>query len=259
VVAVRFLLSRRWVLFALVVVVLAWLCVRLGEWQFHRLRDREQSNAHIERNLAADPVPVTDVLAVGRPLAADSEWRPVQARGRYDAEATVVVRYQTRDGQSGVDLVTPLVTDAGPGVLVDRGWLGTANTGDVDPAELPAPPAGEVTVTGWVRADRSGDATEVADGSTRAISSVAIGETVGYPLLAGFVEAESEQPAPDVALTPVELPDLGEGPHFFYGLQWWFFGALAVFGFGYLAYDERKRSRRPQPPAQQPPVPADRT
>ena len=34
------------------------------------------------------------------------------------------------------------------------------------------------------------------------------------------------------------MPDLGEGPHFFYGLQWWFFGLLAVFGFCYLAYDE---------------------
>jgi cytochrome oxidase assembly protein ShyY1 len=41
-----------------------------------------------------------------------------------------------------------------------------------------------------------------------------------------------------------ELPDLGEGPHFFYGLQWWFFGVLAVFGFGYLAWDERRQKRR---------------
>lgn len=254
----RFLASRRWVLFALAVVALAWLCVRLGEWQFHRLHDREESNARIERNLAADPVPVTDLLAVGRPVPEEAEWRPVQVRGRYDAEATVVVRYQTRDGGSGVDVVTPLVTGDGTAVLVDRGWLGTANTGDVDRADLPAPPAGEVAVTGWVRADSSGDATRVDDGSVRAVSSQAIGETVDYPLLAGFVEAESETPAPETALVPVELPDLGEGPHFFYGLQWWFFGALAVFGFGYLVYDERKRGRHPQAPAAEPPVPVDR-
>ena len=44
-------------------------------------------------------------------------------------------------------------------------------------------------------------------------------------------------------LVPAELPDLGNGPHFFYGLQWWFFGLLAVFGFVYLAYDERKKLR----------------
>ena len=52
-----------------------------------------------------------------------------------------------------------------------------------------------------------------------------------------------------------ELPDLGNGPHFFYGLQWWFFGLLAVFGFFYLAYDEWTRrgaqpaSERAQHPA----------
>ena len=43
-------------------------------------------------------------------------------------------------------------------------------------------------------------------------------------------------------LEPAELPELNNGPHFFYGLQWWFFGVLAIFGFFYLAYDEwRKR------------------
>ncbi len=42
----------------------------------------------------------------------------------------------------------------------------------------------------------------------------------------------------------MELPELGNGPHFFYGLQWWFFGVLAVFGFCYLAWDERRHGPR---------------
>ena len=37
---------------------------------------------------------------------------------------------------------------------------------------------------------------------------------------------------------------MDEGPHFFYGLQWWFFGALAIFGFGYLMYDEWRGPRQ---------------
>ena len=59
----------------------------------------------------------------------------------------------------------------------------------------------------------------------------------------GFVSLERESPQPQQALVPVELPDLGEGPHFFYGLQWWFFAALALFGFGYLAWDEQRKAR----------------
>ena len=67
--------------------------------------------------------------------------------------------------------------------------------------------------------------------------------TLGGPVYGGFVDAEKESPAARTPLVRAELPDLGNGPHFFYGLQWWFFGLLAVFGFCYLAYDERKKMR----------------
>jgi cytochrome oxidase assembly protein ShyY1 len=247
---VRFLLTRRWILFLLAVVVLALACVRLGEWQFHRLHDREQRNAWAERNMSEDPAPVGDVLAVGRAVPQSREWRQVTASGTYDAAQTVVVRYQTRDGQSGVDLVTPLRTDGGPAVLVDRGWVQTQNTG-TRPEDLPQPPPGKVEVVGWVRVDATGDSTQVDDRSTRAISSEAIGAGLGYPVYGGFVDAEKETPPAATPVVPVEKPDLGNGPHLFYGIQWWFFGALALFGFGYLVYDEKKgaraRSRRATP------------
>jgi cytochrome oxidase assembly protein ShyY1 len=240
---VRFLLSRRWVLFALAVVVMALGAVRLGEWQFDRLEEREQRNAWTERNLAADPAPVDAVLAVDQPVPPEREWTRIEATGEYDADATVVVRYQTRDGEAGVDVVTPLVTADGTAVLVDRGWVPTDNTGAL-PSDLPQPPPGEVDVVGWVRADATGRGVEVESGSTRAVSSVEIGKRLDYPLYSGFVDAQSETPPPADEVHRTELPDLGEGPHFFYGLQWWFFGALAVFGFGYLAWDERRQKRR---------------
>ena len=238
-----FLLTRRWVLFALTVAVLAVVAVRLGEWQFQRGEDREQRNAWFRENVEGDPVPVDRVLRTDQELPADQEWLPVTATGEYDVDATVVVRYQTRDGQPGVDVVTPLRTDSGAAVLVNRGWLSTPNTGTM-PEDLPEPAGGQVTVTGWTRADGSGSSTVVEDGSTRAISAEAIGETVTYPVYDGFVEADVEDPAAATPLEPAELPDLGSGPHFFYGLQWWFFGLLALFGFGYLAWDERRKARR---------------
>jgi cytochrome oxidase assembly protein ShyY1 len=239
---VRFLFSRRWALFAVAVVVLAYGCYLLGQWQFHRLHDRESRNAQTTTNLRAAPARIDDVLAVGRPVAERDEWRRVTATGTYAKHQSVIVRYQTRDGASGVDVVTPLRTESGPALLVDRGWMQTGNTGS-DTVRAPAPPAGVVTVTGWVRADATGDAATVADRSTRAISSREIGRALGIPVYGGFVDAESETPAPATSLTRAELPDLGNGPHFFYGLQWWFFGLLAIFGFCYLAYDERRKLR----------------
>lgn len=243
-----FLLSRRWLLFAVAVGVLAYGAWWLGEWQFHRLEDRKDSNAIIRANETQDPAPVQDVLSPGAPVRDEDEWRVVTATGEYAVEDTIIVRYRTREGVAGVDVVVPLVTDSGAALLVDRGWLRTENAGTAEPADVPPPPGGQVTVSGYVRADGTGDSTVVSDSSTRAVSSERIGEALDREVFGGFVELRSEDPEPATALEPVELPELDNGPHFFYGLQWWFFGVLAIFGFGYLAYDERKRGPRGERP-----------
>ena len=239
----RFLFTRRWVLFALVVGALAYLAVLLGQWQFHRLDDRREENALVGRNLDRPPAPIDSVLRAGEPVDDQDEWRRVVAHGTWDDEHTIVLKYQTRDGGAGVDVVTPLVTANGSAVLVDRGWMATENSGAQRP-KLPAATEGEITVIGWIRKDGSGGASDVNDLATRAISSTAAAKVLPYPLYGGFLDVESESPAPAKALGATELPDdTSEGPHFFYGLQWWFFGFLAVFGFGYLAYDEWRQAR----------------
>ena len=173
----------------------------------------------------------------------EDEWRLVKATGSYDTDDTVVVRYRTRQGESGIEVVVPLRTTEGPSLLVDRGWMASDNRGS-DAGDVPVPPSGEVTVTGWVRADAGGDSTTVSDGSTRAISSERIGAALDREVYSGFVDLRSEDPEPATPLAAAELPELDNGPHFFYGLQWWFFGVLAIFGFFYLMYDEWRAARR---------------
>ncbi|PVG83061.1 SURF1 family protein [Nocardioides gansuensis] len=230
---------------------LAWLAWRLGEWQFDRLEERKERNALIERNESLPPVDVREVLAPGEPVAEEEEWRVVTATGSYDEAATVIVRYRTREGAPGVEVVVPLELGDGSTLLVDRGWFGTDNRG-ATPSDVPPPPQGQVTVTGWVREDATGDEAEVTDQSTRAISSEQIGEALDREVLGGFVQLESESPEPEQPLEPAELPELDDGPHFFYGLQWWFFGALAIFGFFYLLYDEWRGGRRTTPGSERP-------
>lgn len=242
----RFLLSRRWAFFLVAVVLLTWLATWLGQWQFGRLEDRKERNETVLRNEQSQPADAADVLSPGAPVSADEEWRNVTATGTYLAEKTVVVRYRTGDnGRSGVQVIVPLRLGNGDVLLVDRGWWATANRGAV-PDDVPAPPPGEVTVTGWVRADATGDSTKVTNLSTRAVSSVSIGPAIDENVLGGFVQLSAESPEPEQTLTLPELPDLSEGPHFFYGIQWWFFGVLAVVGFFYLAFDEYRDRRAEQ-------------
>src|SRR5690606_5830211 len=135
--------------------------------------ERRDRNAIIERNEHRDPVDVEDALAAGRKVDVDDEWSLVRARGTYDVDETVYVRYRTNKSRSGVQVIVPLQLSSGTTFLVDRGWWPTQNRGEV-PEDVPAPPAGEVEVQAWVRADAEGDATKVTDHSTRAVSSTEI-------------------------------------------------------------------------------------
>ena len=251
-----FLVSRRWGFFFIAVILLSWLAWELGQWQFDRLDDRRDRNALVERNEHRDPVPVEEVLAPGRSVGVEDEWSLVTATGTYVADDAVYVRYRTNKSRSGVQVVMPLLLDSGATLLVDRGWWPAQNRGEI-PDDVPAPPPGLVEVTGRVRADTTGDATKVTDHSTRAVSSQRIGEAIDQETLGGFVELVSESPEPAEALVPTPEPELDEGPHFFYGLQWWFFGGLAIFGFCYLLYDEWRDRRRESEAAQETAVDGD--
>jgi cytochrome oxidase assembly protein ShyY1 len=235
----RFLLTPRWVGLFVVVVVLGIACVKLSEWQFHRYSDRRDSNTVQRANLAAAPAPVSSVLSTSQGPTADVEWRTVSATGHYDARHQIAVLYRTRDGAPGVVVVTPFVTSTGTAVLVDRGWISSPANGNRT-VHLPAPAAGPVRITGWVREDSSGSSSQVtpSQGSVRAISADAIRPTLPYPIYDGFVQLTRETPPSPAAPAKAGGPDLSGGPSFFYGVQWLFF-ALLFFGFwGYFAWAE---------------------
>lgn len=249
--SLRFLLSRRWLLFAVIVALLAYATLLLGQWQWHRLTAKKAGNAIIHTNQQAAPRPVDQLLQPGVEPPDSAQYAVVSAVGTYDVSHTIVVRYQTRDGDAGVDVVVPLVTGSGTALLVDRGWVATSNQGLTDPSQVPAPPTGRVTVTGWVRQDAGGSSAQVVNASTRSISSAQIQPAIGIPVYGGFVNAVSESPTPATPLLAADPPDLSNGPHFFYALQWWFFGLLAIFGFFYLAWEEatgRSEARRTNQP-----------
>ena len=194
--SLRFLVSRRWLLFLAVVLLLAYACLLLGRWQWHRLEHKKTDNTIIRTNESAAPAPVEQVLREGQNPDSTQQYAVVSATGTYDVAKTVIIRYQTDDhGASGVDVVVPLVTESGTALLVDRGWVATSNQGLTDPSQVPAPPSGRVTVTGSVRRDADGSSAQVVDGSARAISSAQIQPAIGIPVYGGFVDLKTESPA----------------------------------------------------------------
>ena len=239
------MLSARWIGFAVFVIVLAALCTRLGFWQLHRLEARLDRNDVITKHFSTDPVPVERAVPAGATVDRSTEWTRVTATGTYDVSQQLTVKFTTRDGAPGVDVVTPLVLPDGSAVLVDRGWKETQN--NVRRPDVPPPPTGQVTIEGWLRQDNGAgsDAVVPSDGQIRAISSTALAKVMPYDLTNGYVNLQAGTPQPTSELAPEPRPELGQGPHFFYALQWWFFALLAIVGYFWFARAEAKERRNP--------------
>ncbi|AZZ39135.1 SURF1 family protein [Acidipropionibacterium jensenii] len=238
----------RWIGLALFVVILAGVMVRLGEWQLHRLSGRREANAIVRAHEGQPVVDWAQVFTPGKVIGADDQWTRVTVTGSYDAAHQLQIRYRKSGDQQGSEVITPLRAADGRTVLVDRGFIPRAGDGtDPDIADIPAPPGGTVTVIGYVRGNENGKDSAVVpvDGRARLINSQAIGRAQGGDYVDGYIMLASSMPPQSARITPLPLPQLDEGPHLSYAIQWFCFTAIAVGGlFVLIRGDIRDRRTR---------------
>ena len=218
----------RWALLIVFVAVLGVAFISLGNWQLDRLAQRKERNATTIANEQNPIQPYDQVFA--HPITDADQWQRVEARGTFDADHQYVVRYRSNGGTDGYEVVTPLRTATGV-VLVDRGFI-PLERGTRIPSVAPAPPPGEVTVVGHVRRNERGRraATTPVGNQMRLINSNAIATTLPYGITSGYIGLLTVQPEQQGGFQPIRLPDLSEGPHFWYAVQWFLFTAIGVAG-----------------------------
>jgi cytochrome oxidase assembly protein ShyY1 len=247
----RFLFSRHWLGILGAVVLFAAACGLLSDWQLHRLASRHGANHLISANLHARATPVGAALAVGRDPAKDRQWHPVRATGHWDVSHQLLARLRPYNGDVGFFVVTPLITDNGPAVLVNRGWV-PAGAGGASVPRIPAPPGGTVTITGRLRPSEP-RATGAAppQGQITRIDVPGIAKTLPYEVYGGFLELTRQTPKPAKAPHVIPPPEPSEGPHLLYAVQWVLFGLLAFAGYVVLARREAadRRAARHEPAA----------
>ncbi|WP_035867230.1 SURF1 family protein [Kitasatospora cheerisanensis] len=246
----RFMLSARWAVIVLLALVLIPTMVRLGFWQYHRHEARVARNDLVARNLGSPPVAFDSLSSPGWSVPGDQVWRTVTAQGHYDTAHEVVVRGRTEPGGSSIGyfVLTPLVLADGKGsVLVNRGWVESAADAASLPA-VPAPPSGDVTVTGRLRADETYASLGVKnrgglpDRMYKVINSAEQAKYSGAPVLGGYLELASSQPAAGASPTLLAEPGHSDiGPHMAYAIQWWLFTTLIPVGLVVLARREAKQ------------------
>jgi surfeit locus 1 family protein len=239
----RFLVQPKWILFHLLVLVLVVVMVNLGIWQLHRLQDRRAFNAEV-RERSELPVAAFESVVTDAVRTVDDgdlvEWRVVTATGTFVADEQVEIINRSQGGVAGFDVVTPLRLRDGELVLVNRGFM-------PDDESAPPPPEGEVVVTGVLRSTQRRGFGGLTDPDGRLtefqrLDIERIAEQLPPPVAPVSVDLASTDPPTLNAPIPVPEPELGEGPHLSYMIQWWIFSVCAVVGW-VLAV--RRSARRP--------------
>ena len=239
-----FLRRPKWLGLLALVVVIVPSFFALSRWQMHRLDERRYYNELVTNQGSALPVPIDSLLT---PSAATStvtdtlRWRPVTVTGHYDSEHQKLVRKRPLDGSDGFWVTTPLVTSAGTVVVVNRGWIKVSGAASTTPS-VPEAPDGIVSVVGRIQPSQSTDGPQPSDmprGQISDLDVTAIGGGLGavYP---GYIELISSTPEQASGLKLLPLPDLTDGPHLAYAIQWVLFAGVTVIGYVMLARRERE-------------------
>jgi len=216
-----------WAIFkTLISLLLIILCLWAAQWQYHRGVDRHARNTIIEERIAKSALELTKV----EQDLANYEWQSVTTSGVFDSEKQILLRNRYNEGKYGYEVLTLFTADDSRRFWVDRGWVEAGKTATTPPVVTPLPTE-RVSITGRLRLDSS-----LPRGSFFALPGKGQG-------LVSELNAQSQLDTEkfyidllsgsDKSLTPevpAQLPELSDGPHMAYALQWIFFGGLVIYG-----------------------------
>jgi len=218
------------ILKSLIALFLIALCIWAAQWQLQRGIDRHQRNALIESQLTLTEIDISKVLSTNPDQFSLFEWRTVNANGRFNPAEQILLKNRYSEGVYGYEVLTRFKLIDGRYIWVDRGWVKAGADAKTAPITT-AVPEGEVSLVARVRLDRS-----LPVGAFFALPSSGKGMISKLNAQTGF---KSEGfyldliSGSDSSLTPAvaaQVPELNDGPHLAYSLQWIFFAGLIVYG-----------------------------
>ena len=210
----------------LIALLLVLLCMWAAQWQYHRGVNRHARNTLIVEQSQLPAVELNQLTG-----NVDSfEWRTISIQGSFDDKNQILLRNRYNEGVYGFEQLTLFVFDQRK-IWVDRGWIKAGSNATIPP-QLQQTNDNSVRITGRLRLDSS-----LPQGKFFAVSNNAQRDLVSQldarkgiqteSFYVDLISASDTSMNPDV---PVELPELSDGPHMAYALQWIFFGALVIYG-----------------------------
>lgn len=213
---------------SVIALILIVLCLWASQWQYQRGVDRHHRNAFIAENASGPAVN----FELSKKNINKLEWRTVIFEGKFDPGNQILLRNKYNEGKYGFDLLTIFNERNGRAFWVNRGWIAPGATAKTAP-KIPTTPTTNVKITGRLRLDNS-----LPQGSFFAMPSdggslvekwnAQLATTNNLEVFyVDLIKSSNPQLTPVV---PAALPELSDGPHMAYALQWIFFGGLVVYG-----------------------------
>lgn len=243
------LLSPRSLVLTFLALLLIAGCVIASLWQYHRGVARHAANAIVKANIVKPALTEQELkqIITNSTALSDQQWRLVTLTGTFDQRHEILLRNRYVDGAYGFGVLTlfhlnPDQFGIGKSVWVDRGWVAAGKDATTPPTVV-STTSEKVQLKGRLR---TFDRTPQIQGSFFALPSSANNATSSTADLktqlkkwnaSEFVDTENFSldllSASDESLTPAhpnELPELSDGPHMAYALQWLAFAILVALG-----------------------------
>jgi len=215
---------------SLIALLLIGLCIWAAQWQFQRGIDRHQRNTLIESQLTQ---PSIDISAISSTKADDYsryEWRTVSATGRFNSADQILLKNRYFEGVYGYEVLTRFKLSDARDIWVDRGWVKAGEDAKTAPITSPVPD-GDVSIVARVRLDRSlpvGAFFALPSSGSGMISK--LNAQTGFKSEGFYLDLISGSESSLTPIVTAQVPELSDGPHLAYSLQWIFFAGLVIYG-----------------------------
>jgi cytochrome oxidase assembly protein ShyY1 len=223
---------------SLVAIALVAGCLFAAQWQFSRGANQSATNKIIAANLDLPSLTMNEVENLD---AVSNQWRKVTLQGSFSQDKQELVRNRYHEGKFGFEVLTLFTATNGENFWVDRGWV-AAGPNAATPPIVETVASGKLEITARIRSENLSRQLQGSFFVTRATSEKpeSITKLQGVEANAYYLDLLGSPDGRVKPLTEIELPELSNGPHYAYGIQWLAFALLALIG-RFLLFRETKR------------------
>lgn len=224
-------------------VVLIYGCIQGALWQYDRHQVRHDKNSLILANINKPAITESQLINLND---AKRAWRETEITGSFIPTKEILVRNRYHEGKYGFGVITLFKSEQDNFFWVDRGWVVAGKDATTPPITTPVT-GDKVEILARVRIANienqiAGSVFAVPNGKDgkQLEKWNETGSVTTQDFYLDLISTSNSQFDPEV---PSTLPEISDGPHLAYSLQWLIFAFLVALALFLVIREERKAQR----------------